>query len=176
MENRLKAYINPEIASSFSSYSLSSRLKLFEGPQEIEALISKHIKDREKKARREGYQAALKEMSAEVLKQIDQYIFLVTKIVDIVQEVATKRFQENELKILESRANFHLDSFNINVLFIIKAPLEREFEFTQLLNSIKSFVLQEEQFVAELFYINAKNKELDQISINNDYPFVRSNK
>src|SRR3990167_6190839 len=124
MENRIKTFVNQEIASSFSSYSISSRLKLFEGPQEIETLISKHIKDREEKARRDGYQKAIEEIETEVRKQIDQYIFLLTKIVDIVREVSTKKIGENELKILESRTNFHLDSFHIGVLFVINTSLE----------------------------------------------------
>lgn len=174
MDNRIKAYVNQEIADSFSNYSLSSRLKLFEGPQEIEALIAKHIRDKEEKAKKEGYQAAIEEMRAEARKRIDQYIFLVTKIVDIVREVATKKFGGNELRILESRTNFHLDSFQVNVLFVVETSLEKEFEFTQILNSIKNFVLQEDQFVAELFYVNTKDKELDHCSIDNDYPFVRA--
>lgn len=174
MDNRIKSFVNQEIANSFSSYSLSSRLKLFEGPQEIETLIANHIKEREEKAKREGYQAAMEEMRTEARRQIDQYIFLVTKIVDIVRDVARKKFNENELKILEARTNFHLDSFHINTLFVIKASLEKEFEFTQILNSIKSFVLQEDQFVAELFYVNTKDNELDHCSIDNDYPFVRA--
>ena len=174
MENRIKTFVNQEIASSFSNYSLSSRLKLFEGPQEIETLISKHIKDREQKAKREGYQAALEEIGAEARKQIDQYIFLVNKIAGIVRDVVTKKFPENELKILESRTNFHFDSFHIDILFMIETSLEKEFEFTQILNAIKSFVLQEDQFVAELFYLNIRGKELDQCSIDNDYPFLRA--
>ena len=174
MDNRIKSFVNQEIANSFSSYSLSSRLKLFEGPQEIETLIAKHIKEREEKAKREGYQAAIEEMRTEARKQIDQYIFLVTKIVDIVRDVATKKFNENELKIVDARTNFHLDSFHINTLFVIKASLEKEFEFTQILNSIENLVLQEEHFVADLLYVNAKDKELDQSSIDNDYPFIRA--
>lgn len=174
MENRLKAYEPAKISEDFSSYLLCSRLNLFQGPQDIERLVSDFIKDKEEKARKEGAEEAVKSIITAIRQGIDNYIALITKIVDFVYDAASKKLGSVDFKIEEIRTNFCFETKAINILFIIDANFDNEFSLSFLLNEVEKTVLQREGFVADMLYINKKNVELDYNSINSDYPYVRN--
>jgi len=174
MENRIKIYESSEINKGFSSYLFCSGLNLFQGPQDIEELVANFIKDKEEKARKEGAIEAVKKIVAAIKQEAENYIALITRIVDFIYAVSAKKLGPTEFKIDEIRTNFCFETRAINVLFIIDADSENEFDFSALLNAVEKTVLEEEGFIADMLYINKRNVELDYESITNDHPFVRN--
>lgn len=149
------------------------RSNFYGDPQVIEDAINTYRKNEEEKAKKEGYAEAFTKIAKTIKKKIDNYISSLTEIADIVSSVTKEAFKDEELKITAIRTNFYFDTGRINILFIIDGDIEREVRFCSILNEVEKFILEEENLIAELFYINRRGKELDEESIKRDYPFVR---
>lgn len=148
-------------------------LGLFENHQIIKEVSSNYIKNEVEKAKKEGYKEALVKIARELKKKIDEYILFLTKIANIVSNITKKEFKTQELKITTIRTNFYFDTRQINILFIIDGDIENEIRFSSILNEVEKAILKTENFIAELFYINSRNRKLDKNSIECDYPFFR---
>ncbi|RKY43983.1 MAG: hypothetical protein DRP81_06225 [Candidatus Omnitrophota bacterium] len=175
MKNRLKSYNIFQISEDFLSYPFVARLELFKGP-DIRQLISKYVEYRIQEAKeeafKEGYKEAIEKIKETINKEIEDYMALVTKIVDLVYETAKKEFKD--LKIIEERTNFYFSSKWIKILFIIETESsESEIDFSNFLNEVEKVVFDKLKYACELFFLNKKNVEIDQDSLNNDYPFIR---
>jgi hypothetical protein len=174
MENRIKTYEPSKVSEDFSNFLIYPQLNLFQGPQNIEELVTNFIKYKEEKARKEGAEETVKSIITAIRQEINNYIGLITKIVDFVYEAASKKIGSADFKVEEIRTNFCFETRAINVLFIIDANFDNEFSFSLLLNEVEKTVLQREGFVADMLYINKKKVELDYNSINSDYPYLRN--
>ena len=177
VRDRLKSHNIFQISEDFLTYPYVARLELFKGP-DIRQLISKYVEYRIQEARKEafkeGYKEAIEKIKEAINKEIEDYMALVTKIVDLVYEIAKKEFKD--LKIIEERTNFYFGSKWIKVLFIIEASCEDEIDFSNFLNEVEKIVFDKLNYACELLFLNKKNVEIDQESLNNDYPFVRKRK
>ena len=173
MRDRLKNYESPSLAAEFSNFLLNQQVMLYQNQEDLRALALDFIKFKVEKAKREGATEAVKKISVEIIKQMQSYANLITKIVDFVYKVSKDEFKDKEFKIIEGRTNFCFETRRINILFVIDANFENELFFSNMLNDISKMVLEEDNFIAELFYINKKNTDLDVSLINNEYPFVR---
>ena len=132
MENRIKAYEPSKVSEDFSNFFLYPQLNLFQGPQNIEELVTNFIKYKEEKARKEGAEETIKSIITAIRQEIDGYIGLITKIVDFVYDAAPKKIGSADFKIEEIRTNFCFETKAINVLFIIDANLDNgKFSFIQ---------------------------------------------
>lgn len=170
LENRIQNY---DLNESFSRFSSLSDLNLFTGPQGIDILISEVIKQKEEEAKKEGRLEAFREISSEVIKQIESYVMLLTRIVDFITEMINVEFKGKDIKIIQARTNFDFNTFKINILFIIDANPGGELAFLGLSNGAERAILESDNFIAELFYINKRGSELDESTIECDYPFIR---
>lgn len=172
MQNRLKSYRFPNIGENFSSFSVFSNINLFIGTLDAEKFVSKFIENKLEEAKKEGFQKAIDRLEINIRKGIDNYISLVTRIVDFIHREIDKE-TEKDLKIIETRTNFYFGTNSIKALFIIDSKLDDEMYFSNFLNKVEHEVFSEENFICELFYINKRNAKLDKPSIATDYPFIR---
>lgn len=178
MKNRLRSLNLFQLSQDFLTFPFVARLDLFKGP-DIRQLISEYVEykvqEAKKEAFKEGYKEAIEKIKEAINKEIEDYMALVTKIVDLVYEITKKEFKN--LKIIEERTNFYFGSKWIKVLFIIEATSpEDEIDFSNFLNEVEKIVFDKLNYVCELLFINKKNVEIDRESLNNDYPFVRKRK
>lgn len=166
-----------QISNSFSNYSLSTRLNLFESETEdsVKTIVEQFVKQKLNEARKEGEKRVLQNIAREVKKWTDDYLILINKIVEILSETAKENLAKGDFKIIEARTNFHFDTRAINILFIIDAGLKDEIEFCGLISETKKSVFQEDNFLAEIFYINKRNAEIDLDSVYSDLPYYRKN-
>jgi hypothetical protein len=178
MQNRISNYLDTaDFPALFSQFSLTD---MFDDKEKIRALVTQFIEHKVEEAKRQGAQEAILKLRTEVERQIDNYVLVITKIVDMINHVAREEFKASDpklgLKVVESRTNFDLYNMAIKLLFIIDADLEAELEFSDLLSRTEKFVLEKEGFLSDIFYINKRNSTLDYDSISQDYPFVRTSK
>jgi hypothetical protein len=175
MKNRLKSYNLFQISQDFLTFPFVARLNLFKGP-DIRQLISEYVEYRVQEARKEafkeGFEEAIGKIKETISKEIEDYMALITKIVDLVYEIVKKEFKD--LKIIEERTNFYFGSKWIKILFIIETESsESEIDFSNFLNEVEKVVFDKLKYACELLFLNKKNVEIDQDSLNNDYPFIR---
>ena len=175
MRNRLRFYDSLQISQDFLTFPFVARLNLFRGP-DIYQLISEYVECRiqeaKKEAFREGFEEAIERIKEAINKEIEDYMALVTKIVDFIYEIVKKEFKD--LKIIEERTNFYFGSKWIKILFIIETESsELEIGLSNFLNEVEKVVFNKLNYVCELLFLNKKNVEIDQESLNNDYPFIR---
>ena len=104
MKSRLKSYDLFQISEKILTYPFVAHLELFKGPN-IHQLISEYVEYRVQQAKKEAYKEAVEKIKEGVNKEIEEYMALVTKIVDLVYETAKKEFKD--LKIVEERTNFY---------------------------------------------------------------------
>jgi len=173
MANRVKSYLDSKELDNFLSYSAVSNLGLFSGPQGIDNLISDYIKQREEAARQEGVKEVIEKLVSRIRAQTENYMLLITRIVDFIYELIGKDFKEKDIKIIEARTNFYLETQWINVLFVIDADSENELAFSQMLSDIQRFILEKEHHIAEIFYVNTRDATIDKDSVYADYPYIR---
>jgi hypothetical protein len=169
----MESYFNQSLNNKFSSYSFATRLSLYEGPQNIETLISDFIKQREEQAKKEGIRETIEKIMSLARKQIDDYVLLITKIVDIVYEEVKRQPSEFNFNTIKVQTNFYFDTHKISILFIIDTNPENELKFANLLHEIEKIVFQKDHFVAELLYVNQNDSNIDYESITQDYPYHR---
>ena len=167
-------HTNVDIPSTFLNFPpLPVRLDLFESSEIIKDAISKFIERESERIKKEGYKEALAEIIGGVRKQVDNYISLITKIADFVDDVTNKKFKKLDFKLTEVRTNFYFETQRINILFVIDADFKDEIPFSNFLNELEQTILKAENFIAELFYVNRRNTKLDKTSIECDYPCLK---
>lgn len=167
-----------QIARLFSGSSFATDpLNSFYDVQRIKEEIAQYVAFRVKEAKREGAHEVLSNLKSITLQEINDYIGLVTKIVDVVIKMIEdlkKKASGIDLNIVESRTNFDYIGKEVKVLFIIDADIDNEKEFSNLLDELKRVVFEKENYVTEILYINKRDVKLDEVSINNDFPSVRN--
>jgi len=171
--HRIKRIEAASIADQFSTYSVSTTLDLFEGDPSVKSLIADYIRQQVEDAKKEGALEAVSRINSEVGKAIDNYVLLVTKIVDTVKEAASNQFAPQDLIITDSRTNFDFATRMIKILFVIDADFEKEFLFSGLINEVEQFVFKKENFLSEILYINKRGSTVDSAAVCEDYPFSR---
>jgi len=172
----IKSYQN------FPSYSALSNLQLFVGEVDLQQTIELYIQTKLIEARKEGYQQAksdfrneMEKIAGEARAEIDSYITLVTRVADYIYEKSKANFAQ-ELEIEQTRTNFYFGAKRIKILFIIKGSFEKELEFSNLLNEVEKEVFENDNFICELLYINKTGIELNEDSIDYDFPLTRTRK
>lgn len=172
---KIKQPTFPKVSEDFSRFPpLPVREGLFGDPEVVKKIISEYTRRYElKRAQEKGYKKALIDIQREVRKQVDGYISLLTKISDFVYEITEEPFKEFDFKVTGIRTNFYFETQRINILFVIDTDFEAERFFSDLLDEVEKTILDKENFVAELFYINGRSKKLDETSIEHDYPIFR---
>lgn len=167
--NRISYLLDP---SGFSSQNIAvqSMEALFEGPQTFEDLLTETIKNKIEKARQEGFDEAIKKVMQTTEKLLQDYILLITKIGKTVTDISSQQFKEIGVK--QFRAKIAFDSRWINLCFVINASLEDEFKFSNLLNEFERAVLNQNNQIAEIFYVNEKDRTIDYASLKTDYPYA----
>lgn len=181
MKNRIIPYQNqiPNIAEDFSSFIPYTLQNAFSSPvilleNYIELFRQKEIEKaiEVKRAREKGYEDAIGRILENITKEINDYMELITRITDFVYEKVTKDFKD--IKIIEARTNLYFGTKFIRVLFIVETEYERELELIKLFNEIKSIVLNKKNVISEIFVLNKKDTEIDNFSLEADYPFIRN--
>ena len=161
------------MTETFSTYSLAGELSLFQGPEEMRDLIARYIELKEQVAHREGFKAALNEIKSSANRDVNNYVGLVTKVIYTVQKAVASVFSDEPVKIVEARTNFDFASLFINILFIVDVPFEKEIELQKILNDVRRIVLEQENHIAEIFFVNTRtNPNLE--FIRSDYPYMKN--
>ncbi|PIY82939.1 MAG: hypothetical protein COX96_04540 [Candidatus Omnitrophica bacterium CG_4_10_14_0_2_um_filter_44_9] len=173
MTNRIKYHEGSKLSGDFSNFLLTQQVMLYQNQEDLLALVLDFIKAKEEKAKKEGILEVVEKITSEIKKQMQTYVDLVTKIVDFIYATAKEEFKDKDLKILVSRTNFCFETKGINILFIIDASFENELTFSTMLHEVSQMVLEQDNFISELFYLNKRNIELDEDLIMNEYPFQR---
>jgi len=101
-----------------------------------------------------------------------EYVSLVIKTSGHTCDLASIEFAEEELRVVQVRANFDFQDWLVRILFVIDADPEKAREFRKVLNRIEYAVLTAERFTAELEYVNRREDPADSDSLRRRYPFV----
>ncbi len=182
MKNRLEFNASSSEYQDFLSYSTFSNLDVFTGKAAVKHLIDEYVKEKINRAREEGYEQAQADFKKEIKEiintartEIDNYISLVTRIADYTYE-RSKEISKESFQLLQTRTNFYFGTRRIKILFIINTDFEKEISFSNLLIEVEKDVFEKENFLCELLYINKKGIELNEPSIDCDFPLTRIRK
>ena len=170
----IKETLNVEKFNSFSAFENSSP---FEGP-DVKTLLdfakSQSFIEGYQTGVDKGYNLALKNIEANITKQLDNYILLNTKIADFIAEEIKVKFKLEEFKLIETRANFYKFSGGlVNIVFVIETEIENQLWLASLLSGIEKKIFEEDKMICELMFINKKGKEVDTELLCCNYPFFR---
>lgn len=179
MRNRLDLLQGTEVSEDFWSHCLFRELGFLEGLESPESIIARFIEEetaeREAAARKEGTLPLMQPSTTirpKIVKCLDGYISLITRIGGYVQKRAGAEFAPEELELLEARTSFDFSTWQVRILFLIDADRDSESAFYRFLNEVEKAVLLEERFVAELLHFNRRGRGNIPRSISSEYPFT----
>ena len=155
-------------------FLLKSKVESFENKKQICDLIKNYLIQ---KAKEEGRREMTEKLFKRMKKKVDNYIKIITEVVDDIYKYIKTHYKETEFKIIEERTDFNFNTFEIKILFIIDTSIENEMKFLSLLSDRQQKLLNEKKYFAEFLYINKRNcKAIDIDSVNLDFPFIRVRK
>ena len=122
----------------------------------------------------QGVKSIINKLDKYITDLLDQHILLNTRITDFVKKEIESKFQTEGFVLKEARASFNdFSSKNIKILFIIETEIENELWFASLLSNLEKKIFEENNSIAELMYINQRDKELDRGLVESNYPSKR---
>jgi hypothetical protein len=174
LERRLRG--DSDIAVLFTQFSaVKDPISLFDDVPRLKEEIARFIDLKVQEAKKQATREVLVQLKKQASKEIDGYMRLVTKIVDITIKIANEHKKNNDkfdLKILEARTNFDFLHKEIKLLFIVDSDIDSETNFSEILNIMESTVLEKENYLSDILYINSRGSELDTGSIDKDFPSI----
>lgn len=157
-------------------FFLENKIKSF-GDKNLIKIYYSYLHQAQEERKKEEVDELSRKVEKEAEKKVEEYIEIITEAVDNIHEYITTHFKETDFKIIEERADFNLNTFEIKILFIIDTSIENEMKFLSLLLDTQQKLLNQKKYFAEFLYINKRNcKTIDKDSINLDFPFVRVRK
>ncbi len=169
--------MSAEISSLFSAQtSVEDPINLFNNVKSIREAMAHHLEYVLREAKRQGESEALERLKERAKKEAHEYILIVTKIVEVAYEVVRTQMAEEkiDIKIVEARTSFDFITKEIKILFVIDADEKGEKEFSEFVIASELFVLNRENYLADILYLNSRDSTLDQQAIGYDFPFVRN--
>jgi len=155
-------------------FFLKNKVESIEDKRQIDDLIKNYLIQ---KAKEEGKKEITEKLSKRIKKKVDNYIKIITEVVDDIYKYIKTHYKETDFKIIEERTDFNFNTFEIKILFIIDTSIENEMKFLSLLSDRQQKLLNGKKYFAEFLYINKRNcKTIDIDSVNLDFPFIRARK